>query len=203
MASNIPQSGSPPPPPPPPTWGAPPPPTHWGQSASNVPVQFAGFWRRFFAYILDAIIISAASWLVIMIFGTDTFVTFPSEAEMQRAMDAGNFLAAMPQTTPASIVLGVVLTWGYYALLESSKLQATLGKMALGMRVTNAANQPISFAQATLRSSFMWAPGLLAFVDQGLQVTIAVLAAISYVSVAFSARKQGLHDRIAGTFVVR
>ena len=81
-----------------------------------------------------------------------------------------------------------VLTWLYYAFMESSKYQATLGKMVLGIIVTDADGKRISFGRAVGRN-------LAKIVSQ-------IILLIGYFMVAFTKKKQGLHDIMANCLVV-
>jgi uncharacterized RDD family membrane protein YckC len=80
-------------------------------------------------------------------------------------------------------------SWLYSALMESSSWQATLGKRALGLRVTDEHGERMSFAHATGR----YFSKLLSAMTLG----------IGYLMVAFTDRKRGLHDMIANTLVVQ
>ena len=80
-------------------------------------------------------------------------------------------------------------SWLYEALMESSAYQATLGKMILGMKVTDLYGNRISFARATGR--------LFA------KIVSAMILGIGFIMVGFTERKQGLHDMMAGTLVRR
>ena len=83
----------------------------------------------------------------------------------------------------------LVLSWLYYALLESSSWQGTLGKKALGLEVTDLAGSRISFGRATGRYFARW---------------ISVMTVgIGYIMAGFTEKKQALHDIIAGTLVIR
>jgi uncharacterized RDD family membrane protein YckC len=86
-------------------------------------------------------------------------------------------------------IVGVILGWLYFALMESSSRQGTLGKMALGIKVTDLSGNAISFGRATVRHFGK------------ILSTIILLA--GYLMVAFTAKKQGLHDMIAGCLVVK
>jgi uncharacterized RDD family membrane protein YckC len=76
----------------------------------------------------------------------------------------------------------------YFAILESSVWQATLGKRALGVVVTDLSGDRISFGRATGRhfAHYLSAIFLIGFLVQ-----------------PFTAKRQALHDKIAGTLVVR
>ena len=76
----------------------------------------------------------------------------------------------------------------YYSLMESSKYQATLGKIVLGIKVTDVYGAPITFPKALLRNLSKY---LSAFI-----------LCIGYIMIIFDERKQGLHDKIADTLVV-
>ena len=79
--------------------------------------------------------------------------------------------------------------WIYEAVMESSSKQATLGKMALGLKVTDLEGRRISFARATGRHFAKLLSGMILLVG--------------YIMAGFTERKQALHDMIAGTLVQR
>lgn len=87
------------------------------------------------------------------------------------------------------LYIGGAIWWGYKALLHSSPWQGTVGKMALGLRVTDLEGRRISFIRATLR----YAAELGSYPLMGIGYLIAI----------FSKRKQALHDMIARTCVVQ
>ncbi len=80
-------------------------------------------------------------------------------------------------------------SWLYEALMESSSYQATLGKMVLGLKVTDLYGNRISFGRATGRHFAKWVSAAIFF--------------IGYIMVGLTERKQGLHDLLAGTLVRR
>jgi uncharacterized RDD family membrane protein YckC len=88
-----------------------------------------------------------------------------------------------------SATLGLLANWIYEASMESSTKQATIGKMALGLKVTDLAGRRISFARATGRHFAKLVSGMILL--------------IGYIMAGFTERKQALHDMIAGTLVVR
>lgn len=91
--------------------------------------------------------------------------------------------------TSGGDLLGIVVSWLYAALLESSSKQATLGKMALGIQVTDLEGNRISFGRATGRHF-------------GKIISTLVLF-IGFIMAAFTDRKQTLHDIMAGCLVVK
>jgi uncharacterized RDD family membrane protein YckC len=81
-----------------------------------------------------------------------------------------------------------IVGWVYFAGFESSHMQATPGKAALGLKVTDLNGNQIGFGTATGRYFGRILSGILY---------------IGYIMVAFTERKQGLHDMLAGTLVVK
>jgi uncharacterized RDD family membrane protein YckC len=146
-------------------------------------VPYAGFWRRFVAMFLDGLIL--------------TFVTFPLQwflhAPVFGWVNADTLsleeMMAIISASIASIVMSGLCAWLYFALLESSKLQGTLGKAALNIRVTDLDGRRISFGRATGRHFGKWLSGLTLL--------------IGYLIQPFTRRRQALHDLLAGTLVVR
>lgn len=143
-----------------------------GTAPINI-VAYAGFWRRFVAYIIDGLIIYAIQFGIGLILG---FMVAALNKDKGVALDV------------VSYSVSFVISWMYWALSESSPKQATPGKMALGIKVTGTNGNRISFARATGR--------LLAKILSGL------ILLIGYIMIAFTPQKQGLHDMLAGTLVV-
>jgi uncharacterized RDD family membrane protein YckC len=126
---------------------------------------YAGFWRRVAAWILDGLLLS--------------LVTLPFTFRM------GGDDAAFSAASTISTVVG----WLYFALMESSAKQATVGKMALGIIVTDLEGGRIRFSRATGRYF--------------AKILSALILGIGFLMVAFTERKQGLHDMVASTLVVK
>ena len=86
-------------------------------------------------------------------------------------------------------VISFILSWMYYAIMESSPKQGTLGKMAMGIIVTDSNGNRITFIRATVR-----------FFSKIISTLILL---IGYIMIAFTERHQGLHDMLADTVVIR
>jgi TonB family protein len=140
--------------------------TTTGAGTDRAP-RYGGFWIRFLAYSADASIIS--------------FVLVAA------AVPAAFLGAAGVVTYAAIIALGPFL---YFAVMQASKRQATLGKELLGLKVVHAG--------ARTRISL-----LRSFGRELAKVVSAALLGLGFVIAAFTRRKQGLHDLIASTEVVR
>ena len=146
-------------------------------------VRYAGFWRRVLAYIVDGIIIGA----VMTPFGVGIGL-----AHVAAALNHEMTPEALGALVMASLFvwgLRMLVSWIYGAAFESSRWQATPGKMLLGMKVTDLQGRRLSFLQASGRALGKWLSGFL--------------LGMGYVLVAFTDRKQGLHDLMAGTLVRR
>ena len=85
-------------------------------------------------------------------------------------------------------VFGIIVGWLCYTILESSKLQATIGKMALGLVVTDLAGNRISFGRANGR----YFSKLLSAIPLGF----------GFIMAGTTAQKQGLHDKISNCLVM-
>ncbi|MGI6496011.1 MAG: RDD family protein [Kiritimatiellia bacterium] len=149
--------------------------------AVRPPTPYAGFWRRFAAILIDAVVLFVVGFIVGFVVGAVMGgVMVASGADMISINEAVETVGR---------IVGMVLNWLYFTLLESSPAQATLGKMALGIQVTDMNGNRIGFARANGR---YWSK----------LVSILLLFA-GYVMVAFTKRKQGLHDMMAGCLVVK
>lgn len=138
--------------------------------------QYGGFWRRVGAYIIDIIIMAVAMGVIGSIIGLN--MGYNAAYDLETGAAAGGGMANI-----ISLAIGIA----YFAGMESSSMQATLGKKALGMVVTDTAGNRISFARALGRYF--------------AKILSAIILCIGFIMVAFTDKKQGLHDMIAGTLV--
>jgi len=141
--------------------------------------RYGGFWIRVVAAIID--------WVLIRI------VIFPLTAVFGGLGLVGSMTSPFPHAAMhffgggLVFILAIAGNWLYEAFMLSSSYQATLGKMIFGMRVTDLFGNRISFARATGRHF--------------AKILSGMLLCIGFIMVAFTERKQGLHDMIAGTLV--
>lgn len=87
------------------------------------------------------------------------------------------------------LVLWIGISWFYFAAMESSPKRGTLGKIAMEIIVADADGNPVSFGRASVRYF-------------GKCLSLFILG-IGFFMVAFTARKQALHDIIAGCLVIK
>jgi uncharacterized RDD family membrane protein YckC len=133
----------------------------YGATGYAAPVAYGGFLIRVVAAIIDGVILAIVQFIL------NLFID-----------DVG-----------LRSLINTLLGWLYYAGMESSANQATLGKMALGMKVTDLEGNRISFLRATGRYF--------------AKIISALILLIGFIMVAFTEKKQGLHDMIASTLVVK
>ena len=147
------------------------PPPGYGQTRGH-----AGFWKRFIAFVIDGVVTAIVSVLLIIVLAVPVSFSMPPDEEA---------------IFGAYMILGAslsLITWLYYSLMESSKYQGTLGKMALGIKVTDIYGRPVSFGRATGRYF-------------GKIITSLIPLGIGYMLAGWTERKQAVHDMIAGCLV--
>ncbi len=149
---------------------------------------YANFWVRFAALLIDGIILYVANLLIGSVFFGS--ILFNSEAMVESAItDDGQVSSSFWMMYFGYMSSAIIMQWLYYALMESSNNQATLGKMAVQIKVTDTNGDPISFGRATGRYFGKIISGLILLVG--------------YIMAAFTERRQALHDIMAGTLVVQ
>lgn len=136
--------------------------------------EYAGFWIRVAANIIDSILYAIITIpIFLMVFGS-SYYTQPDPAA-----------AFSPLNVFLSYVLPIVII-----LLFWQKKQATPGKMLLSLKILDAqTGQPVSFSRLVIR--------YLGY------IVSALVLLLGYIWVAFDAKKQGWHDKMARTVVVR
>ena len=144
---------------------------------------YAGFWRRVGAYLIDAILLGIVTSILGSVLG------MPMGASAMSSMMSGDPAAIAAAQSGGNLgnLISIILGVAYFAGMESSAHQATLGKKLLGMVVTDLAGNRLSLGRAIGRY-------FAKFVS-------AIILGIGFIMVAFTEKKQGLHDMIAGTLV--
>jgi len=135
---------------------------------------YAGLWKRFAAFLFDISVLNIVSFIVKLSIG------IPFDVITGKTKLYGYYTF--------SFILNVLLAWIYSAVMESSVKQATLGKIALGIIVTDLSGKRISFGKATRRYFS--------------KIISGIILGIGFFMIAFTKRKQGLHDIIAGCLVL-
>jgi uncharacterized RDD family membrane protein YckC/phage FluMu protein Com len=149
--------------------------------AGDEDFEYADFGRRLLAYIIDQVLVGVVNFGVGLVLG----VVFGA----LMAANGGQGEAAMIILQLSSSLIGMMIGWLYEALMTSSANQATLGKMALGIIVTDLDGRRVSFGRATGRHF--------------AKILSGCTLLIGYIIAAFTEKKQALHDLLAGTLVLR
>ncbi|MHB9024354.1 MAG: RDD family protein [Armatimonadota bacterium] len=140
------------------------------QIYENVADHHAGFFLRFIAMIVDVVILGILAVLIAVLTRQTHFIT---QVTWQ-----------MPVSWYA-YALAIMLLYG--TVMESSGFQGTLGKMALGLVVTDLFSQRVSFGTALLRNLG--------------KILLGIMCIFAYLAIDFTEKKQGLHDLITGCLV--
>jgi uncharacterized RDD family membrane protein YckC len=146
------------------------------QSMTILTTKYAGFWLRMAAYLLDYVIVFAISFVL-------AFIVFFAIGISGIADESIQIIDAL-----VNLLLSVG-TWLYFAIMESSSIQGTLGKKIVGIKVTDLHGNPISFWRATGRNFS--------------KLFSALIFLVGFMMAGFTEKKQALHDMIAGCLVVK
>jgi len=125
-------------------------------------LEYAGFWIRTAAYIIDSIVVGLVAFAIGFVLGD---------------------LQAEAIGTVINLLIGVC----YFALMESSTYQATVGKMAVGIKVGDHDGDAISVSNAIGRYF--------------AKILSAIVLCIGFMMVGWDEKKQGMHDKLANTYV--
>jgi predicted Zn finger-like uncharacterized protein len=142
----------------------------------NQSQSYAGFWVRTVAYILDFVLLGFVQ-LVLSVLIDQVIALLGIAAEGDPAVNMVIWLFG------ASLSIG-------YAVFFTGYCGQTPGKMALRIKVIRTDGSPVSYGRAVLRE----VPG---------KFLSSILLGIGYLMVAFDNKKQGLHDKIAATYVIK
>lgn len=140
--------------------------------------RYAGFWIRTLAAIIDSMLLQ----LVTLVAAVPLLLI-----GLAASGDEDSALAAA--LIGVFYLLSLVLNWLWFTLSESSKWQASPGKKILGLKVTDEQGARIGFGKANGR---YWS-----------KLLSGMLFLAGFLMVGFTERKQGLHDKLAGTLVSR
>jgi uncharacterized RDD family membrane protein YckC len=153
------------------------------------PSPYGGFWMRLLAFIIDRIVISIVATPLFFIMAMPAITRIIHEAEQNQDNPSPELVISMLGAISTFIILAFVGQWLYEALLTASSWQGTVGKRVLRLKVTDEAGSRISFGRATGRFF--------------AKILSQALLWIGFIMVAFTDRKRGLHDMIAGTLVMK
>lgn len=149
-----------------------------GNNAGSAPqpaqqVKYAGFWIRFAAAFIDGIILMIPAGII------------------QAVIGMAIAISGMPDFMGSTMswIIGMAITWAY-AIFMIHNYQATLGKMALGIKVISGEGGNLPLGKIVLRETL------------GKIVSSYLTLMIGYIIAGFTERKRALHDMIAGSVVI-
>jgi uncharacterized RDD family membrane protein YckC len=147
---------------------------------------------RFVASLIDGLILSVGAFALVipLLFLTGLAATAGNLTHDQDGQWNPAIIGVIVSLALTFVAVAVLLQWLYFAYLESGEKQATWGKQALGLYVTDGAAERISFGRASGR--------FFAKIISGL-----IPLGIGYIMAGFTEKKQALHDMIVGCLVLR
>lgn len=137
---------------------------------------YSGFWKRFAASMIDILCLVVPGYMI----GTIIGLLF--------RYDSLDPTSSIYNTYIMSLIVGICMSWLYYSLFESSKWQATLGKRALEIIVTDTNGNRITWGQATERYF--------------CKIISAIPICLGFIIAGFTKKKQSFHDVMVGTYVI-
>ncbi|WP_075342484.1 RDD family protein [Tenacibaculum agarivorans] len=137
--------------------------------------QFAGFWKRFLASIIDNVLIiffsGSMKWYI---FDTLSFTEYNQDADKTAHIIWIFYL--------------FFVRWSYFSGMESSPLKATIGKIAVGIYVTDKNGNRINLSKANKRFF--------------LKIVSGLTFSIGYIMAGYPEKKQALHDMLSDCLVL-
>jgi len=128
-------------------------------------MNYGGFWIRFLAYLVDSLIVTVGFVGIMLLLG------------------------AMGLELAGAEIIFLVFSILYWALMQSSPRQATLGKALCGLKVGGPNGERMSLPRALGR--------------EAAKIISSLTLLIGFIIAAFTRNKQALHDFVASTYVVR
>jgi len=143
-------------------------------------VKYAGFWRRFAAMIIDGLIVLILAFVLMAVFGV-----------MALLLNNTNLSFAGTIGSLAVILLVLALVLGYHPYFLTRSQGTTPGKKAMGLVVVDRNNRyPITLGSALMREII------------GRMLVDRLTLQLGNLLIIFDSKKQALHDKIGGTYVV-
>lgn len=146
---------------------------------------YGGFLLRLVAYLIDSIIVGVVCSIIAALFIGPKAAKYSMMDDDPTAEELINMFGDL-SLLPITII---VLQWLYFALMESSANQGTIGKIAVGIKVTDLNGDPIGFGRATGRHFG--------------KIISSLILLIGYIMILFTEKRQGLHDILAGALVLK
>jgi uncharacterized RDD family membrane protein YckC len=147
-------------------------------------LEYAGFWIRVLASILDSMILAVANLILQLVVWRPLLPAY----QMQPGMQPAEMLRTMFGAVGIASLVNMAINCCYEAFFVA-RLGATPGKMALGLKVVRPDGGPVELGRA--------------FGRYFAKILSAMMLCIGYIMVGFDSEKRGLHDMICGTRVIK
>jgi uncharacterized RDD family membrane protein YckC len=152
--------------------------------------RYAGFWLRLAAFIIDSFILQLAGGIIALpIILTMVGGIIAASQQPETTTKVIGIISVVAGSILLLVLIFLTIGWLYYAIMESSSPQGTLGKMAVGIKVTDMQGNRITFARATGR-----------FFGK---IISKMILYVGFIMAGFTEKKQALHDIMADCLVVR
>ncbi len=154
---------------------------------------YAGLGRRFIAFVVDIIIILLFDLVAIAVLGLtrgiqNAYFYFVQHVPVEQLTPEGTTAALAGTILAAYGIVLIIIPWLYFAGFESSRSQATPGKLLMHIVVTDMTGNKPTFARVTLRHFAKFLSAIIIF--------------IGFLMIGLTKKRQGLHDRIANCLVL-
>jgi uncharacterized RDD family membrane protein YckC len=166
------------------------PPLPQAAAATVARVDYASFWQRFGAWVIDLAVLMVPSTVAFYLLGGWEAYEH-MRVQLLANTDVSTAIRDYADATQNANVAITVIGFLYYTLFEGSRWQATPGKLALRLRVTDLEGHGLSLGRAALRNAVRL-----------LNIITGLIPFVCYLAVAWTERKQGLHDLLARALVV-
>lgn len=158
--------------------------------AAVATVDYAGFWQRFGAWVIDLALLLLPSSIVFYAMG-GLGAYEHMLAQLQAGADMSQAIRDYAASTQGANIAVTVIGFLYYTLFECSKWQATPGKLALRLRVTDLQGNGLTIGRSAARN-----------VVRLTNTITGLIPFACYIAVAWTQRRQGLHDLLAHALVL-
>lgn len=146
-------------------------------------MDYAGFWIRFAAFFIDSIILT-----VLFVPIVSPVLFFGGFSTFSELMTSTTVKVDLSLFSFDLNLLVFVIKIAYFAIMESSSKQATLGKIILGIKVVREDGSRIT---------------LMRGIGRYLAKTLSAILYVGYIMAGLTAKKKALHDFVAKTYVVK
>lgn len=147
-------------------------------------IVYAGFWKRFAAYVIDSFVVGAVNYAIAIPISLFAAVGLGASATPDNPFGSGAAIALIG----VMYLIQILLPGIYFGWMQASRHQASLGKMAIGIKVTRGDGAPIQFWRG--------------FGRYYATILSSLILLIGFIMAGFTERKQALHDMICDTLVV-